>query len=354
MLQFYRWPGHSSCSCKRRHCRYLWRHSVHSANLVAFAILAIRPKSRDRICGSVLKRLTIWLTAVTGLHELLLVLALVYYFNQSDVAFCKADGFLNQYFGSVHLLFTLWIILTFFFQVCEATQNPQCFEKIKVHENSKCCGCKTKVLLEGGLYFGMFTIPLITATPFAYNSYGPVGAWCWIRSVNESCNELTEGRAAQIALWTVPFVLIALLTLVLFIVALCLLCYTIKKCQLGVLNSIFTLSFLVVRFALCIVEVASRNLSIHNIHNYDTWLSYAISTPLEQLAIPLALLVAVHLPLFCKSCKRQTQYQQENASVNPSSYIHLHAPSDTHWECPHSETDEETAKYILMEVQGTI
>ena len=75
--------------------------------LVVLVILAILPQSRDRVCGSVLKRLTIWLTAVTVLAELFQSLNLRYHFNPSDVAFCKADGFLTQYFGSVQLFFAL-------------------------------------------------------------------------------------------------------------------------------------------------------------------------------------------------------------------------------------------------------
>ena len=42
--------------------------------LVVLVILAIWPRSRDRMCKSVDKRLTIWLTAVTVLAELFLVL----------------------------------------------------------------------------------------------------------------------------------------------------------------------------------------------------------------------------------------------------------------------------------------
>ena len=74
---------------------------------VVLTILAILRKTRARVYGTVVKRLTTWLTANTVLYELTLALSLVYYFNPSNMAFCKADGFLTQYFGSVQLLFTL-------------------------------------------------------------------------------------------------------------------------------------------------------------------------------------------------------------------------------------------------------
>ena len=74
--------------------------------LVVLTILTARQKSRLRVSGTIVKRLTIWLTAVTVLYELILALNRRYYFDPSDVAFCVADGFLIQYVGSVQFLFT--------------------------------------------------------------------------------------------------------------------------------------------------------------------------------------------------------------------------------------------------------
>ena len=332
--------------------------------LVVLVILAIRPKSRDRMCGSVKKRLTIWLTAVTALAELFLALSLVYYFNPSNVAFCKADGFLTQYFGSVQLLFTLWISLTLFFEVCEAMcgLKAKCTDKI-------CCGCNIKIPLEIGLYFAMFIVPVITAIPFVTDLYGSIGPWCWIRSSKENCDEHTAGRTAQIVLWNVPFGLVALLTLVLVIAALCLLCCSFKKCKLklGVINSIVILVFLVITFAMCILEVATCDVSLDH-YDYGTWVVFTVSAPLGQLAIPLALLVAVHLPLSCKNhkcCTRKRHHSRRppteiattpvssDSDIKPSEteFYPEHEPTDiaTTWQSPHSDrTEEERGETIAL------
>ena len=138
--------------------------------LVVLVILAIWPQLR--VSGSFKKRLAIWLTAVTVLAELFQSLSLVYYFNPHNMAFCVADGFLTQYFGFVQLLFALWMILKFFFKVSKATKSNL---KITIDENSKCCGCKKKIVLEVGLYFVTFIVSLLTAIPFAYSVYGPIG-----------------------------------------------------------------------------------------------------------------------------------------------------------------------------------
>ena len=333
--------------------------------LVVLVILAIRPNSRDRMCGSVNKRLTIWLTAVTALAELFLALSLVYYFNPSNVAFCKADGFLTQYFGSVQLLFTLWTSLTLFFKVCEAMcgLKPKCMDKM-------CCGCNIKIPLEVGLYFAMFIIPVITAIPFTTDSYGPIGPWCWIRSSKENCDEHTAGRTAQIVLWNAPFGLVALLTLVLVIAALCLLCCSFKKCKLklGVINSIVILAFLVITFAMCILEVAMGDVSLDH-YDYGTWVVFTVSAPLGQLAIPLALLVAVHLPLSCKNrkcCTRKRHHSRRppteiattpvssDSDIKPSEteFYPEHELTDiahcTTWQSPHSDQTEEGGERIPL------
>ena len=318
--------------------------------LVVLVILAILPQSRDRVCGSVKKRLTIWLTGVTILAELFQSLSFVYFFNTMDLpipdshnkAFCQADGFLTQYFGTVQLLFTLWVSLTFFFEVCEATQRPRC---VNINENSRCCGCKKKMVLEVGLCFVVFIIPATLAILFILNSNGSIGLWCWIQSLKENCsNDASVAHTLQIVLWNVPYGLVAIPTLVLFIAALCLLRCTIRRCNLGLTNSIVIFVFLIITNAMCILELATCITLTVNCHHHDTWIAYAVSAPLGQLGIPLALLVAVHLPLFCKRHKRrkrrrgQRERRNEGATVHDSSNTDV--PSNTEWNPPHSEQAE--------------
>ena len=101
-------------------------------------ILAILNKSnkvgRPKVCDDVQKRLLVWLIAVSALYELFLALAVVNYFNPGTTAeaFCEADGFLNQYLGSVQLLFILGISFIIFFKVI-LERNTE--KKVKY-----CCG----------------------------------------------------------------------------------------------------------------------------------------------------------------------------------------------------------------------
>ena len=169
-----------------------------------------------------MKRLTIWLTAVTVLYKLILALNLKYYFNPSDVAFWVADGFLIQYVESVQVLITLGMSLIMFFDVWEVAVRwkPDTFQK---KPTSACCSVTINILEVVFLIVVLIFPPLFDWIPFTTNSYGPTGPWCWVHSIEKKCTMHIAGLAEQIEFWNIPFGLVALLTLVLFITALCLL-----------------------------------------------------------------------------------------------------------------------------------
>ena len=325
---------------------------------VVLTILAILRKTRARVCGTVVKRLTTCLTANTVLYELTLALGLVYYFNPSNVTSCVADGFLTQYIGSVQILLTLSLSSTVFFKVCKVTApwKPAIIAALQKKVNKiefTCCGCRINKL-EAVFFVSVFLLPpLFEWIPFITNSYGPTGPWCWIRSKEKNCTIHIAGLAEQIVLWDVPLGLMALLTLVVFIAALCLLCCAVKNTKLqrlidiGITDSVFSLFILAIMFVLCVIEVVSRSYSFQH-HDVAVWVMYAVSTPLGHAFIPLALLVAIHLPLSSTitrtCCKRQTSIQEEKhlKTVHDSSHWSVvNADSDTAWESPHSYTDEE-------------
>ena len=89
---------------------------ILSTVLVAIVILAILPKARKRLCGTAIKRLTFGTIAVSVAYQLNFALYLVHYYYR-DNRYCKVNGFFNQYFGSVQLLFTLEISLILFLKL---------------------------------------------------------------------------------------------------------------------------------------------------------------------------------------------------------------------------------------------
>ena len=324
---------------------------------VVIGVLVILNKpGRPRVCDSVEKRLLFGLTVVSTLYELFLALGVVNYFNPGTEVFCEADGFLNQYLGSVQLLFTLGIIFIIFFKATPKSNSEEEVEGCCGVLRKGCCGgCCCGVRIGEVVFWPVvFIVCLIDLIPFIKNSYGPAGPWCWIRNIEEDCTENTAGLDEQIVLWTVPFGLVALVTLALVIIVLCWLCYAstfrIRKSIVdsvpSLAASLFFLFFTVVMYTF---EVAMRSYSFYH-NDLGTWKAYAVSAPLGQLTIPLALLVAVHLPLSCKGCKcckRKSQSQiQEGEGEGEVTYHSSsleYKPSETNWECLHSDTASEVA-----------
>ena len=84
--------------------------AILSTVLVVIVILAILPKTRNRVCGTVVKRLSFGLIAISVIQKLNYALQLVNYYHH-DEEYCKVNGFFNQYFETVELLLVLGISL---------------------------------------------------------------------------------------------------------------------------------------------------------------------------------------------------------------------------------------------------
>ena len=155
--------------------------AILSTVLVVLVILAILPKTRNRLIGTVVKRFSFGLITVSVLYQLDLSLQLVHHYY-NDEKFCAVSGFFNQYFGAVQLLFAVGISLALFFKIGqEIVPSWKSFIKKVEEKTFMCYGMKigkpevaTAVL--------MIVLPLLFVwIPFVTNSYGPFATWCWIR-----------------------------------------------------------------------------------------------------------------------------------------------------------------------------
>ena len=255
--------------------------------LVALVIIS-KSKRTQLCCGNLVRRLAIWLTAVTVVYEFVLALSLADLIP-IDEKLCEFDGFMNQYVGSVQLIFALVISFLVFAQ----TTGDKWAVKLQQFAERKAFSWK-----EGVFLLVVFIIPaLVDWIPFTTNSYGSTGPWCWIHIREENCTIHRAGLAEQIVLWTIPFLLVAILTIALFARALWLLCRRDGNAA-GLCYSITSLSFLLTTCAMYILEVVTRSYSFHR-HDLGAWVAYAISAPIGQVAIPLAVLVPLHFHPLC-------------------------------------------------------
>ena len=323
--------------------------AILSTVLVVLVILAILPKTRNRLFGTVVKRLSFGLIAVSVLYLLDLSLQLVLHYYYDDKDFCKVNGFFDQYLGALQLLFALGISLALFFKIGqEIIPSWRSFFKKIEEKTFTCHGMKISKPEVATIVF-MIVFPLLFDwIPFTTNTYGQFGTWCWIRILDQNCTTNTAGWWEQLWLWNVPFGIVAFLTHVLLIGSLCLLGYGIKNAkvynykliEVGIIDYLLLIIFLVLVFFFYSLELIARSFAF-NQHRFVFWVLAAISPSLSGTFIPLVLLVAIHLPIstFC-TYRRRHQYQNQGhkeddqKTVNISDAIVI--PSHTTWDSPHS------------------
>ena len=325
--------------------------AILSTVLVVLVILAILPKTRNRLFGTVVKRLSFGLIAASVVNQLALALQLVHYYNY-DEKICKVNGFFNQYFGAVQLIFVLGISLALLFRIGQKIiPSWRSFLKTAEEKTFTCHGMKISKP-EVATVVLMIVLPLLFVwIPFAINSYGPFATWCWIRILEQNCTTNAVGLWEQIWLWDVPFGIAAVLTHVLLIGSLCLLGCGIKNAkvhnykllEVGIIDYLLLLVILVFVFFLYALETIARFYAF-NRHRFLFWVLSAIFSPLIGTFIPLSVLVAIHLPISatCKwhqhhKRKSQAHREDEPNTVNKSDAINV--PSHTTWDPPHSSFD---------------
>ena len=316
------------------------------ASFSALVILTLVNCCHQRVCDTVVKRLVVGYLASNVPFQLVLALGFIHNSPEQE-NFCKADGFFNNYFMDVLLLFALAISLVLFLTMCVATTSWKCRYK---DTTFTCCCCKINKL-ETVLFISVFCLPLLFDwIPFTTDSFGPNAAFCWIRVRENNCSIHNAGLLEEDLLVWGPFVSVALLAIGLFIISLCLLGYAIKNAKARKLNKMGitdTIFFLTLILTLYLLEAAT--FVNHSNTPFATWIYSAIFTPsIFSLLIGLALLVVIHFPLssmitcLYHNSHGHTHTESDQATIRASSQIQQ--PSHTTWNQPHSTiTDSQTA-----------
>ena len=332
--------------------------AISSTVLVVFVILATLPKTRNRVCGTVVKRLSFELIAISVLCQLNHALQLVNYYHY-DENYCKANGFFSQYINTVELIFVLGISLALFFKISLAVIPSWRSFLEKAKEKAFTCHNTKLTKPELATVVLMIFLPLLFDwIPFTTNTYGQYATWCWIRILDQNCTTNTAGWWEQIWLWNVPFGIASFVILVLFVGSLCQLRYGIKKVhnykliEVGIIEYLLLLVFLV--FASCLVflifafsfqgETIDHSFTPNQIH-FVYWIFFAVSSPFIGTFSPLALLFTIHIPISA-TCKQHQHYKRESRvhreedlkTINKSDAIEI--PSYTTWDPPHSSFDD--------------
>ena len=251
-----------------------------------------------RAFKTILQRLFLYLTISTIAYCGVLTLHVEHYFHpyEGQKVFCIAIGFLDQYTGSVQLLFTFGITAFLFYKVCELCSSCVPIARLGGggEEWREC-----RMVAEISWVLFSFVIPLaFNWLPFIFTPYGETGPWCWIDSVRDDCSASESGYWEQMLLWYIPLATVAFCSLLLLLIMMGVFIWICKDAQRarqriesGVIKqSLLLLAFLVFFCALCAIEVSIRTIThrSNDYSNYGVWIIYALSTPVSAAIIPIA------------------------------------------------------------------
>ena len=327
-----------------------------------FVIPAILPKTRSRVCGTVVKRLSFGLIAVSVLYQLNFMMQLMYYCYH-DEEYCKVNGFFSQYFGTVVLLFILGISLALFFKIGrKVLPSWRSIDEYyqKANRNTFTCNGKKISILEVTVLALFIALPLLFHwIPFTTKSYGQYATWCWIQQ-NCTTNVTTTEMWEQIWLWHVPYGIVSFVILVLFVGSLCQLGYGLKNAkvhkliEVGIVDYLLFLGFLVFLSFLYLLEIIA--LSSLKQYHFVSWVVPAVFSPLIGALGTLALQVAIHLPTTAAIHHKHHQHQQRKSRVygedEPNTMNETHGvelPSFTMWDPPHSSFEASNVPFVQMD-----
>ena len=315
-----------------------------------------------RTLHSRLQRFFFYLTVSTIAYLAVLTMHLEHYFNYLGrrKKLCIAVAFLDQYTGSVQLLFTLGIAIYLVFRVFGHSDS---LKKIVPQIQSS----QARTVLETLYIITSVCLPLLFVwIPFVAVPYGETGPWCWIQS-KVNCSVTSSGYLEEILIWYIPFALVAFSSPVCVLVVLVVFCkwrYVSHNAtqQLSIKETLLVFSFLVANSLLCAIEIAVHTYSYStNTSRYFPLMAYAISTPIGSVIIPIAFLIYIYSArvtrlcngrICCRCCYRIQQRRQGFVSLDgsathrpPSVPVNQPSESQPYYICATNDSEYRSTLY---------
>ena len=148
----------------------------------------------NKAYSSLLQRLFLYLMVATALRHLSLFSLIEHYFyyaGQNEV--CIVVAYFNHWMVAMTLFFTIGMLLYLFFMVsCLAKGNTLTVPMVLQSKYRR-------IILEC-LYIILFVIASFAyaSEPYFRGTYGLAGAWCWITSLNQTCQKTKSGLPEQV------------------------------------------------------------------------------------------------------------------------------------------------------------
>ena len=217
-----------------------------------------------------------------------LCLGVVYHLlpDPSAGRWCAAFGFFNQILGVIQITLLFIVIMEVFRPATNISGKKWVW------------GRRLVIVLAAMIVIFSF-VPFITGT------YGEVGGWHWILSIDENCEVLVVGLMEQIFLWIIYHALISLICILIVLRAVILFLWAcIHSCRAGhyhnldgrhglqylIYKYIFQLIILVPIF----VDFVDFVLVAHVRHySFILWVLFATAPPISGFLIPFSFLLYI-------------------------------------------------------------
>ena len=255
---------------------------------------------------------------------------------------CAVVGFGITYVGDGILVIALCIGIHLLLLVC----RPKCLNSVTEEERQK----RYKKLELGYIISAIIAPVPFVLWPWIDNRYGPAGQWCWIKTRDENCSQLTDGFIQQILLGYLWVFVVMAFSTVATATTLGLLCYYRKKSV--VLwqkdNYIYIkiralLFYLVVTLVVNVIAVANRSIQWENRESpYQLVFVHAIAYPFwgSLSAIAMYLVVYYNWKRVDQHRKSKTLLQQTKEVVTKRTYDSCN--EETNFETKYHEIPRES------------
>ena len=291
----------SSSSQFNLNCTHFTEEQLKSLNLtrgvtaVACAVLVLSI-SILLIChksfSSTFQRLYFYLLIITVLIELFISLSIerqFQYKGQNDV--CVFLGFTTQWLSVIQMLYTFEIIAYLF-----------CLVIFSIKKNHDCSNFQKSKLCRRLLEALLTLLPILLAFIFSWepymggNRYGLAGPFCWIRSMDENCQDVgTRDQMIYYGLYEILGVT-GIIAHVIFAIVYCKLASSLKEARYLLRQTLIVMVFqfaytLTITFQLG-VRLYTGLIKLQN--HYSLWMTFSIVSPFRQLLFPVGCLICFY------------------------------------------------------------
>jgi hypothetical protein len=269
----------------------------------------------NKAYSSLLQRLFLYLMVATALRQLSLLSLIEHYFyytGQREV--CIVVAYFNHWMVAMTLFFATGMLFYLFYMVNHLAKGKTLTPPTIIQSKFR------RIALE------CFYIILLVVVSFAYGSepyvrgtYGLAGAWCWITSMNETCQKTKSGLPEQVTSYSLILAVgvIGLVLMIFIVITYRQLPKALKEVRLLLRKTFIIAACLVAFIAFHVITIFVRIYSTHHTqYNYFfMWIVHAISQSISFLLFPLGFLLCFYpVTAMLSKCCCNKGFRRENTA----------------------------------------